>query len=396
MEYFLEIDPFLKLWSMPHPVVYILGVSKEAEALKIIMHRYCTEIEETKTQLEKIQKTLFERKTSKTLGLWLRRMQSLEAQEQSLRKSFELARSLWMLEHTLLLTYEAITRWRRAKDDTNTDASRSEDRQQEEAESAACYEECGYEQASVSWDIRGLLETEESSVSCDEPMRWYFQEKYCACKDCNYYFAKRDLGILGLIRRGDQWTSSTLFDEDGVDPFDCFFCIECFKNVDCGPLSSNHKNSSRLTTEAPSSNSADHGTSENSNPKNGTTSSTSKKLRKKKKKKKLRDSSSLQLISDGILSSSCPSPTSVVPECMETPICEDEKSTQEGPGVEAGNAFQQSLEDTKHDDDNYYKKEVLPEDPNELWVDYLCKTGSIIALDKYMDEMEPILGITTH
>jgi len=31
-------------------------------------------------------------------------------------------------------------------------------------------------------------------------------------------------------------------------------------------------------------------------------------------------------------------------------------------------------------------------DPNELWVNYLWKTGSIIALDKYMDDMEKTLG----
>lgn len=34
------------------------------------------------------------------------------------------------------------------------------------------------------------------------------------------------------------------------------------------------------------------------------------------------------------------------------------------------------------------------DDPNELWVEYLWKTGSLIALDRYMDEVEGTLGTT--
>jgi len=216
-------------------------------------------------------------------------MEALDDDEQMYRANFQLARCLWQLEGTLAKTYLALTRWRRSVEEsdrlerrvkngsnsnTDTDTDNDNDNgndtdndndndndndlllKQQDAEteqSAIEYEDCGYEQASVSKDIGDLL------PCCDDTMVDYLDANYCHCTVCNYYFSKKDLGILGLIRRRPKnpdyeknlrngtWWKSFFSEEseeehengkrDGDDKdenddrFDCFYCLECYKKI---------------------------------------------------------------------------------------------------------------------------------------------------------------------
>eukprot|EP00536_Pseudo-nitzschia_multiseries_P002143 jgi/Psemu1/283506/fgenesh1_pg.28_\ len=258
-------------------------------------------------------------------------MEALDRDEEAYRTGFRLVRSLWQLEGTLVKTYLALTRWRRSKDETdrlerrqkannknkdqnqntktnNNDNDDNNDNLEllrklqdiETERSANEYEDCGYEQASVSKDIGELLSSGYGcGCGCDEAMVDYVHKNYCHCTVCQYYFSKKDLGILGLIRvRRGRPRGAGATQEHGEE----------------------HQHQHQHQHQ-----------------------------------------------------------------CQ----CQCQREEEEPTSHRDRNAFLEAMDRASDQQRTSHHHSVVCHDPNELWVDYLCKTRSIIALAQYMDEMDP-------
>mmetsp|Transcript_2902 Transcript_2902/g.7906 ORF Transcript_2902/g.7906 Transcript_2902/m.7906 type:complete len:578 (-) Transcript_2902:256-1989(-) len=524
-------------WSTPHPVAYLFRVSRGTEALKPFLKDYCSKIQLVRKTRNAVQQQWLEdqqsqpprkpsRKRSRNkqrkgnkrsspskTAFWIREMEALDDDEQMYRANFQLARCLWQLEGTLAKTYLALTRWRRSveesdrlerrvKNGSNSDNGNDNGNdndlllKQQDAEteqSAIEYEDCGYEQASVSKDIGDLL------PCCDDTMVDYLDANYCHCTVCNYYFSKKDLGILGLIRRRPKnpdyeknlrngtWWKSFFSEEseeehengkrDGDDKdenddrFDCFYCLECYKKIMDHEVTfkeseqeqeqdeldaAAEKSVANALTDSSTGNSSSEASDPDLDPTEPTTprhgesnssSSSPKKRRKRKKKKKASttvaaaavapapaevvepaaevvepggvaadesssSSSPSKTKHQAASSLSCPSPTSVILEYttmtkaaatskMETETeteieYQSQREEESDCCREEPNAFLEAMDRASasasaSDERSTSHNHAAYHDPNELWVDYLCKTRSIIALDRYMDEMDPFL-----
>ncbi|MGK3751572.1 MAG: hypothetical protein ACI8RD_003873 [Bacillariaceae sp.] len=432
-------------WSMPHPAAYIFVVSKDVTFLKTKMKEYCVKIKELQIESDGISKKLFSRKPSKTLAIWARRLEVIQQEEELYRASFQLARFLWQLECILIKTYIALTKWRRCKDEkdksdkmkiknNNSQEQQQQQpllqlkntheiqwekelqRQQDEDNSAKGYEQCGYDQATASKEICKYL----NQSPCDFMIQ-YVAKNYCACLVCNYYFNKKDLGIFGLIRvkhpnpsssdsssssssnsstdgdNSQQWISASLSASSSLSSstndamlstssssssrdYKSFYCLECYKKVPTKQTTTTQlqpqehlvegKENSNATTTVSDTVSdtvntvntvgggGDNTSSNNSNNNNNNNNTHTTKKRRKKKKKKNSPPPEKEI--------SCSSPISVIDEqCVL--IEKDEKVNEDNDDI---------IDEKQKDDDS-----------NDFWVDYLLKTGSIIALNHYMDEV---------
>lgn len=322
--------------------------------------------------------------------------------------------------------------------------------QREEDESDDRYMQCRYDQSMISKEIARYLGIDDNSESgepsppppsCDDSMIEYTMRHYCPCVGCILVFNRKDLGIFGMLRGSSS--SSDSDDGDNKSPsVSRSYCLECFHRNLVDKETSDIADSSDISVEQQTS--AVAVSTPNKANKNPT-----KKRKKKKKKKKVASASLLsrsppdterkdlssccsttscalqcmgieeeeEKIDGSLLSSSppdtgrkdhssCVSTTSCPLQCMG--IEEEEEKRDELINAKTLNrdcgsfSIRESYPATSafsttkiHDviDRNKLATTVSVEDDrNELWVEYLCKTGSMIALDRYMDEMEEILG----
>mmetsp|Transcript_25723 Transcript_25723/g.60307 ORF Transcript_25723/g.60307 Transcript_25723/m.60307 type:complete len:537 (+) Transcript_25723:233-1843(+) len=229
-------------WLMPHPLAYLYRVSLDVDFLKITMKEYCTKIYLVRKEHKLTSARLFSSASARHAKELIKRINILDEEEEELRAGFQLARCLWQLEHIMVKTNLALTKWRRSKnqleelldgcDDSEycpccgyqcgnftTDSLSCDELQkqleQDEEDCAAIYEECGNDQAKISKEIAthlGILtppSLESSSFpqfpKCDDFMVEYVLKNYCKCSGCIFFYNKKDLGLFGQI----QTTSAT-------------------------------------------------------------------------------------------------------------------------------------------------------------------------------------------
>mmetsp|Transcript_42001 Transcript_42001/g.47848 ORF Transcript_42001/g.47848 Transcript_42001/m.47848 type:complete len:411 (-) Transcript_42001:407-1639(-) len=399
-------------WSSPNPVAYLIEISNDIAFLKIKMQEYCNKIKEQQTESDGISRKLFSRKPSKTLAIWARRLELIQQEEKAYRASFQLARCLWQLEGILIKTYISLTKWRRSKDekekiekrnnsnlllkdDDDDDREKEIQRQKDEDNSAKEYERCGNDQASTSKEIVKYL-----SQSCDFMIE-YVNKQYCACSVCNYYFNKKDLGIFGMIRHprdSSRWISSTTMIASSTSRgYELFHCLECYKKVPTSQttqLQSQQHQQGNKNGQGRSD--SDSFSINNTQETQQNTNRNTHVLKRKKKRKKKKNASSLVVVPPEKEVLYCSSPTSVVEGCVL--IEKDDGDSDSEADEEKDNVAKIDNDDNgskcpsdttttnnnKEKDNDVVDKD---DDSNEIWVDYLIKTGSIISLNHYMDEV---------
>ena len=252
-------------WLMPHPLAYVYRVSLDVDFLKITMKEYLTKIYLIRKEHKLTSAQLFSSASSKQAKEGIERLDMLDEEEEELRAGFQLARCLWQLEHVMVKTNLALTKWRRSKNqleelldsdcncecssccasqcgDFTTDSLSCDELQRqlerEEKDCSAMYEKCGNDQAKISKEIAthlGIMTPPSSESSsfpptpkCDDFMVEYVLKNYCKCSGCIFFYNKKDLGLFGQIqtttsapdsisRWKDSYGSSHEF--EGMDPF---------------------------------------------------------------------------------------------------------------------------------------------------------------------------------
>lgn len=263
-------------------------------------------------------------------------------------------------------------------------------------------------------------------------------------------------GSIAATLIGDVGASPEDYDEEDCDTrFRSFRCLECYKTFPneqqeeddltndgssravAADNTSTYGCASIDATEQPSLDGADSNANAINDANSGENNSTGgnngrekkpgtgKKRRKKKKKKKATTAPPLssppcdqeEERTATKKPTSCASPTSVILE--HTILTEKKKDDDdddnnetsdtllEQPGSDSvvairessvANSFLDRINGVSDNTNPAIGKTIdnttTDDDPNELWVEYLWKTGSLIALDRYMDEVEGTLGTT--
>ena len=428
-----------KSWQNPHPLAYAFESSGDINFLKNVMKEYCLKIQQVQQQSERLSKNIFSEKSPKKAWKQAKMIENLAQAETQYRDGFLLAKYLWQLETTMFETYLALAKWRRStyekdlflrsscNEETNdsfSDKKFLQMLQREEDESFQKYQQCGYDQAHLSAEIERLLGISRKNPSrlkrlsflcSDDNMVGYTLVHYCQCSrsGCFSYFNKKDASLFGQLRvcrnssspnegkRSIQSKASVIADEfcgrfrlnsssfgsssdsSGTneltsptssigtkvtdsddsfcsldresDEFGEFYCHDCIKmmqnqerNTDKGQIGNAFTTSRNDGVDAANTDTTGNGKSIDVE-----TGTKAKRRRKRKKKKTSKLSSS-----------------------------KDSKAETYELQVNACSSHTVDKSETTS----------IVTDPNELWVNYLWKTGSIIALDKYMDDMEKTLG----
>jgi hypothetical protein len=315
--------------------------------------------------------------------------------------------------------------------------------EKEEMECQEQYEQCGFDQAVVSVEIARYLENDTSKQgsleqNCDDFMVDLVKRDYRRCAGCIFFFNKKDAELFGRFHdsskssdvagspsdSGANCVESCALEERDPD-FSSFYCMDCYEKLVSQKEEQQTVSTVTITEKIIASSSSADIIAEEQTPltpkssnlsgssiKGGKTH-TSKKRRRKRKKKKV-VSESPPLASPSVTDSPTPALEVLKRAALLVEKRDEFASTKESNRDVEGVSIRESCPvamptstpaspratatrfldgiDLADDSIEAASDESARNDPNELWVEYLWKTGSMIALDRYMDEVEDTHG----
>lgn len=229
---------------------------------------------------------------------------------------------------------------------------------------------------------------------CDEKLSRFLDDNYTRCKGCRAMFSRRYDDLFGtrihcpsrVKARENHLSRGDLGKEDGSNLIVCFFCTDCFdvfnpsiiKKMKRDKELKIEKDLLEMLIEEDQQEQAD------SSKNNSKSSKKKKKKKRKKNKKSVNNNTSTNDGHDKFSAEDHQSDTEQEP--FGRSYDEDEKSANDSDEKENRVIKPWPLDDCNGGAKSEDLDKASDSSTNDIWVDFLLKTGSIIELNAFMDE----------
>ncbi|OEU07531.1 hypothetical protein FRACYDRAFT_250954 [Fragilariopsis cylindrus CCMP1102] len=403
-----------------HPLAYILRISRYGKFMTKLSNELVQNIKRIDKEVSDMQRMMEQKgmkQSSRTGMAWVRRIESKIVEIKSLKTSLTVLPNILKIEESNKKKYMLLITWQRSfnldsldddDDDDNGDDNNDKEGihmvEEEKDEDHNRNTRKKKKAKNMNKDMSTIIQDDLPFTS--EKIQNFIGDYYCLCSGCQTMYNKQYKHLFGSYE-------SHIGKED-MTATGKFFCVDCWnyylngngkkKHVDgLKGKENNNNNNNNSNTSSSDNNSKNYdddiilsSTTATKSTENGSIDGIddissqqhqpTKKARKKKKKKKKKKANNDDDDDDGdgnqkedpFIGGNVHNINTNQFEVDDTSQQNSEKTTSKN-----------SSDDDDDDDEPLIKQHVAFSN-NDKWVDFLLQTGSIIALNDYMDE---ILGV---